>query len=77
MKRSPLIGMRMHLTRSSTPRLRSLKDGSMMNPPVFLTLTLRNRRNGTTKKMVTGSHPLSVTPNATKLLAVVPGRRKS
>jgi hypothetical protein len=48
----------------------------MTNLPVFQTLTLRNQMNGMTRKTVTGLHRLSVTPSATKLLAVVPGRRK-
>jgi hypothetical protein len=49
----------------------------MMSPLAFLTLTLRSPRNGTMKKTATGSHLLSVTPGAMKLLAVVPGRRES
>jgi hypothetical protein len=58
-----------------TLRQRSLKGGWMTSPLLFPILTRRNLKNGMTKRMATGFHPLCPTPNAPKLLGAVNGKR--
>merc|ERR1712137_869330 len=66
-------GMRTLPLRLSTRKPPSPKTGLRMSPPLFLTPRLRSPRIGTTRRMATGSHPLSPTPSATKSLAAASG----
>ena len=63
----------MLLMRFSTRRLRSPRAGSTTSLKRFPTPTPKSLRSGTTRKMVTGLLPLSVTPSARRLLGAVNG----
>ena len=70
---SLMTGTRTLLTKSPMRRLSSPRDGSMMNPTLSLTLTLRSLKSGTMRRTVNGSPPQSVIPSVRRLLAVVNG----
>lgn len=65
--------MKMRLMRSLMRTLRSPRTGSMMSLRPSPIPMLPSLRNGTMRKMVTGLLPLSPTPSALRLPAVVNG----